>query len=268
MPWTSGEALAGAEEASAAPAANAKPAEEASGGPAAVGSAEPAEVKDRDDEALGRVEPTLELLLPPDWASPAVDKFSFSFSRAVFDAWVVQPSPCCAAASVAGACNAALGFSGAAGAGALSHAHIAGILHGLLSDQMAKRQDTVERLLGGALLAPAIDALRAHLASEGRTLGGRKEAGCKPKEAMAKLRTLCAIHAPPRAAAADGDAPKPPVRRQPTLRPGAYGSLCETCSPPPPRAMTRTRATMRQGMTKSKPCSPSPPTAPRTAGSR
>jgi hypothetical protein len=158
--------------------------------------------QDFDDTALGRVEPSIELLHPPEWADPSVDKLSVAFSRAVFDGWVRQPSPCCAAASVAGATNAALGLR-AADAEALSHAHIAGIMHGLLAEQAAKRRATVERLLGGAAVEPAIQALRELLATEGRSLGGRKESGCKPKEALAKIRALCATRAAPEPAVAD-----------------------------------------------------------------
>ncbi|KAG8464585.1 hypothetical protein KFE25_009953 [Diacronema lutheri] len=146
---------------------------------------------DRDDEALGRVEPTTELLFPADWADPRTDKFSMAFSRAAFDGWARQPSPCCAAASVAGACNAVLGLC-ASSEDALSYVHIAALLHGLLADQAAKKRAAVERLLGGVRVEPAIEALRAQLAAEQRSLGGRKEAGCKPKEALSKLRKLVA----------------------------------------------------------------------------
>lgn len=147
--------------------------------------------QDRDDAKLARAEPSAELLLPAEvWT---LDAFSFAFSRAVFDGWAHQPSPCCAAASVAGACNAALGLS-ATSADALSSAHVAGLLHGMLSEQAAKRRAAVERLLGGVPIEPAIQALRAELSAEGRTLGGRKEAGCKPKEALGRLRRLASAH--------------------------------------------------------------------------
>lgn len=159
--------------------------------------------KDRDDEALARVEPSAELLLPSEWADPTVDKFSMAFSRAIFAGWARQPSPCCAAASVAGACNAALGLS-ASDAGALSHAHIAGLLHGMLSDQAAKRRAALERLLGGVPIEPAIEALRTQLCAEGRGLGGRKELGCKPREALTRLRKL----AEATQSSGEGDAPQ------------------------------------------------------------
>ena len=83
---------------------------------AALASAEavvvPAEVEmaerpDKDDATIARAEATMELLLPPGWPSAFVDRFSLVVSKRTFDGYAQQPSPCCAAASVAGACNAA-----------------------------------------------------------------------------------------------------------------------------------------------------------------
>ena len=54
-----------------------------------------------------------------------------------------------------------------------------------------KKSDAVARLLGLETVEPALDALRAELHAEGRSLGGRKELGCKAKEAMLRLRALC-----------------------------------------------------------------------------
>ena len=54
-----------------------------------------------------RAQPTAELLWPN---TPFVDRFTLAVSRHAFDGWAKQPSPCCAAASVAGACNAVLGL--------------------------------------------------------------------------------------------------------------------------------------------------------------
>ena len=55
--------------------------------------------QDADDK---RVLPTTELLLPA-WPSAFSDRFSLVVSKRAFHGWVRQPSPCCAAASVAGA---------------------------------------------------------------------------------------------------------------------------------------------------------------------
>ena len=90
--------------------------------------------------------------------------FWLQVSRAVFEGWATQPSPCCAAASVAGAVNAALGV--AFGDGAITAQHVAAILHGMLAEQAAKRAASVARLLGVRSVDPVIAALRSDLAAE------------------------------------------------------------------------------------------------------
>ncbi|KOO37063.1 hypothetical protein Ctob_011021 [Chrysochromulina tobinii] len=73
----------------------------------------------------------------------------------------------------------------------LSHSDVAAIMHGMISEHLAKRHASVCRLLGVPSCEPAFDALRANLAAEGRSLGGQKELGCKPKEALERLRLVC-----------------------------------------------------------------------------
>ena len=60
-----------------------------------------------------------------------------------------------------------------------------------MAEQAAKKHAAVARLLGVESLEPALDALRAGLAAEGRSLGGRKEMGCKGKEGLQRLRRIC-----------------------------------------------------------------------------
>ena len=163
-----------------------------------------AEVKDQDDAALARAEPTTELLLPSGWPASFSDRFSLIVSKRAFSGYAQQPSPCCAAASVAGAVNGALGQHASAD-GALTHLHIAGLLHAMLAEQAEKKRASLLRLLGVPSLEPAFDALRADLAKDGRSLGGKKELGCTAKDGLARLATLCEEHAPP-AAEPDGAA--------------------------------------------------------------
>lgn len=144
-------------------------------------------VDDRDVTADPRPQPTAAYLLPD--MTVFKDRFSLTLSRHVFDGWVSQPSPCCGAASVAGAANAALGLPHDAPA-ALNTWHVVGLYHAMLSSQAAKKAEAVARLIGVESIEPAIEALRAELHAEGRSLGGRKELGCKAKEAMLRLRAL------------------------------------------------------------------------------
>ena len=148
---------------------------------------------DRDHAGVPRPQPTTALLLPEGWPATFHDRFSLLVSRHAFDGWAAQPSPCCAAASVAGACNAALGLAHDAPL-ALTHLHVAALYHRSLSEQAVKREGTAARLLGVPSIALALDALRAALQRDGLSLGGRKEKACKGKAALLRLRALCEEH--------------------------------------------------------------------------
>ena len=166
-----------------------RPSESESPNPEPAGGAEDLE-PDRDHADVPRPQPTTELLLPEGWPATFHDRFSLLVSRHAFDGWAAQPSPCCGAASVAGACNAALGLAHDAPL-ALTHLHVAALYHRSLSEKAAKCEGTAARLLGLPSLVPALDALRGALQRDGLSLGGRKEKACKGKAALLRLRALC-----------------------------------------------------------------------------
>lgn len=91
---------------------------------------------DCDIDTVPRPQPTVELLSSAVFEERAPttlfkESFSITISHNTFDGWVHQPSPCCGAASVAGAVNAVLGLPHDAPE-ALNHAHVASIYHCLL----------------------------------------------------------------------------------------------------------------------------------------
>ena len=135
------------------------------------------------------------LLLPEGWAGTCLTSLGCSCLGVRFEGWALQPSPCCAAASVAGACNAVLGLVYDDPVALTTH-HVAGLLHSMLAEQAAKWQESAARLLGVPTIEPALAALRAELAAEGRSLGGRKEKACKAKDALERLGTICQRRAP------------------------------------------------------------------------
>ena len=157
---------------------------------------------DRDRADVPRPQPTTELLLPAGWPATFHDRFSLLVSRHAFDGWAAQPSPCCGAASVAGACNAALGLAHDAPL-ALTHLHVAALYHRSLIEKAAKCEGAAARLLRVPSLAPALDALRAALQRDGLSLGGRKEQACKGKAALLRLRAVCEEHVTQAPAAAE-----------------------------------------------------------------
>ena len=152
----------------------------------------PQQEQDKDHVEIPRPEPSTELLLP-DGIWPGSDRFSLIVSKACFKGWTQQPSPCCAAASVAGACNASLGLAFDEPA-ALAFTHVAALYHSMLAEQAAKKMESVARLMGVSTIEPALEALRGALAAEDRSLGGRKEQKCSAKDALATLRTLAEAH--------------------------------------------------------------------------
>ncbi|CBN76549.1 conserved unknown protein [Ectocarpus siliculosus] len=114
----------------------------------------------------------LNTLLLPSGALPLdVERFSVSYSRALLTGWVKQGSPCCAAASVAGAWNA-LGGLPRGSHGALNSESVLRAMRAVVQGQVTSMIARFERLLGGSL-EPLLQVLDAELALEGKHLGGR-----------------------------------------------------------------------------------------------
>ena len=86
-----------------------------------------------------------------------VQQFGVAYDGALLDAWVKQPSPCCAAAAVAGAIN---GLSGLHrhDDNALGRLDVLAAMRGVLRDLVESKIASFERKLG-ADLAPVLDAV-------------------------------------------------------------------------------------------------------------
>eukprot|EP01062_Namystynia_karyoxenos_P022278 TRINITY_DN18534_c0_g1_i2.p1 TRINITY_DN18534_c0_g1~~TRINITY_DN18534_c0_g1_i2.p1 ORF type:complete len:470 (+),score=168.87 TRINITY_DN18534_c0_g1_i2:81-1412(+) len=148
--------------------------------------------------------PLEELLLPGGRLPqpPSARNFAVAYSNAALEGWVPQPAPVCAAASVAGAWNAALarprGAAGAAGVDTVLQVLIA-----IAEEKAADKEQTLDRLLLKKI-GPLRGAVCARLERGGRSLGGAKAAGATPKLCTQLLRAECAERlldpaAPPRA---------------------------------------------------------------------
>lgn len=94
------------------------------------------EQEEADTEAPEDVRDLNALLLPSGTLPLDVECFSVSYSTALFAGWVKQGSPCCAAASVAGAWNALSGRSRGV-EGALSSELVLGAMRAVLEDRIA-----------------------------------------------------------------------------------------------------------------------------------
>lgn len=94
------------------------------------------EQEEADTEAPEDIRDLNALLLPSGALPLDVERFSVSYSTALFAGWVKQGSPCCAAASVAGAWNALNGRSRGV-EGALSSELVLAAMRAVLEDKIA-----------------------------------------------------------------------------------------------------------------------------------
>lgn len=137
----------------------------------------PAELFEKDtDEAEDSLQLN-ELLLPPvvgvtpPLLPTKVSRFSVSYNMQVILGWVKQPSPCCAAASVAGAWNAIFDLR-RSDPQALSHIEVLDIYVDHLITLITNKTAAFGRKLG-ASLAPLLAALNESLEAQGMSLGGK-----------------------------------------------------------------------------------------------
>lgn len=137
----------------------------------AVGAAPHGETVEADTEDPEDT-PDLNALLLPSGALPLdAERFSVSYSTALLAGWVKQGSPCCAAASLAGAWNA-LGGKARGAPGALDSDVVLSAMRAVVEEQITGMVARFERLLQGSL-DPLLRAIAAELALEGKHLGGR-----------------------------------------------------------------------------------------------
>ena len=119
-----------------------------------------------------------------------VHQFGVAYDGALLDAWVKQPSPCCAAAAVAGAINGLSGLN-RHDENALGPLDVLATMRGVLRDLVEGKIASFERKLG-ADLTPVLDAVAARVTSDGRKFGVSlkkdKERGVDGKYLLACVR--------------------------------------------------------------------------------
>jgi hypothetical protein len=128
------------------------------------------------------------LVLPHGVLPAEQDFFAVSYNTALLHGWVKQPSPCCAAASVAGAWNALAGRC-RDDALAFSHTTVIEALAATLREQIASKRARFERMLGAAL-EPLFTELSSVLHAAGRSLGGSKECGAPRAYVLRHIRAI------------------------------------------------------------------------------
>ena len=172
--------------------------------------------------------------------------------------WVEQPSPCCAAASVAGAFNALLRMDGEHER-AVTPERVLGLLQRLIETELVEKRATVARALnmpvrGVAPLELLLLSLQLYQSRKGRPLTGRKQAAVGVKELAAGLRAVAASGPDPEARAMLGPidekdeatlwqrlrfgaAPPAPVAAAPVAAAPVVGAPVAAAPAPPPTSV-------------------------------
>ena len=122
--------------------------------PAAEMEKDSADAEDTDYQAL--------LLPGGKFPGPGHARFALDANYGLLRGWVKQPSPCCAAASLAGAMNCLRGLARDE-AGAVGHREVLQVMAAMLQDQADQLRQSAERCLGAPLL-PLLQPLRLALA--------------------------------------------------------------------------------------------------------
>ena len=149
--------------------------------------------EERDTEASENLDSQafMELLLPyGEVALPLhFTRFGLSYNAPAFRGWVKQPSPSCAAASVAGAWNALNEFD-RSDARAIDLYGVLRFYEGVIESRIDKKRASIERVLGGCSLQPLTAQVEHALQEQGKCFGGKGEASIKRKVLMSILHTL------------------------------------------------------------------------------
>eukprot|EP01041_Mallomonas_annulata_P006953 gene6953-14114_t len=149
-------------------------------------------VVEQDTDDSEEIPNMLEFLIPHgDIFSTGASQFGISGNRSLIDGWVKQPSPCCAAASLAGAWNALAGLH-RKDERALNHNHILVVYKKIFQAHIVSKTESFERLLG-ASIDTLIDQIETELSKEGRIIGGKPPVAGASKSSVIKAVKRLAI---------------------------------------------------------------------------
>eukprot|EP00930_Biecheleria_cincta_P026325 TRINITY_DN18571_c0_g1_i1.p1 TRINITY_DN18571_c0_g1~~TRINITY_DN18571_c0_g1_i1.p1 ORF type:complete len:505 (+),score=84.50 TRINITY_DN18571_c0_g1_i1:33-1517(+) len=157
------------------------------------------------------------------------------FNRALLESWVPQPSPCCAAASVAGAFNGLWGL-GRGNEGSATVREIADIMAQYCDGLRQQRQGRMERLLGvsDGSLDEFFEVLDSHLQA-----GGFEWTARTGPTAVTKAAAMKAVR---EVLAARGAAAQPSPPPLPPPKPSSRQNSKQSSASRPSSAINRTTA--------------------------
>ena len=152
---------------------------------------------EKDTEEAEDVEDLMAFVLPKNNEHLTARLFCVAYNTNVFRAWVKQPSPCCGAASVAGAING-ITNTRRNDEGALNHTHIIKIYNYLFEEAIRKKTQSFNRKLGCSS-GESIDTfitgpLSAYLQESGKEIGGRKGVCATKRTVVLALKDIVRKH--------------------------------------------------------------------------
>lgn len=157
---------------------------------------EPTVVVEQDSQEAEDIPNVIEFILPKDVVLATCTAFGFHFNDAIFKGWTRQPSPCCAAASIAGAWNA-LNSHHRTHEKALSHLHVLKVYEEVMEERLKKHQDSFGRKLGAPLDDAFWESVTQQLQTQNRVFGGKKGEGVTKKALDKAIRALVEVLAKP-----------------------------------------------------------------------
>lgn len=128
---------------------------------------------EKDTEDREDIPNLLEFLLPSKEVLDTATSFGIHYNRSIFNGWVKQPSPCCAASSVAGAWNALRSYH-RQDAHALQHTDVLDIYKSIVQEKLHKKLTAFERKLGGKLSDSFWNEFEEIGKRYGKEIGGKK----------------------------------------------------------------------------------------------
>lgn len=145
-----------------------------------------------DDEDMTTSE-VLNFLMPSKEILDSSLQFGFSLNQKLFNGWVKQPSPSCAAASVAGAFNA-LANRHRNDEKSLNHTHVLGVYNVIFTEMIESRKQSYARNLGVKSIDNLLRDIKCEIELMGKVIGGKKADKVTRKSILSAVKKLAVKH--------------------------------------------------------------------------
>lgn len=146
------------------------------------------EIVEQDTIESEDIQNLLEYVLPAGGIPANATSFGMQYNKRLFNGWVKQPSPCCAAASVAGAWNS-LSNLHRSDHNAVQHNNVLDLYREMFKSLIESKQASFERKLASPI-GSFLEVLKYQLGLLGKEIGGKKGFGASKKVVMVIIKQL------------------------------------------------------------------------------